>query len=141
MTQVALIAVAERHCRFEKNVAGDFYTTGECLRCNTPEEAAPDLLAELSAENSDTYFIRQPISPAEVEQACEAILSCCMDALRYGGTDPDIIRRLGNRPSSSDFVLPGGPVRFPGENDFSWEGQAGSPKNWFSHFWKRLHRP
>ena len=140
MAHDVLIAVAERHPRFEKNVAGDFYTTGDCLQCNVPEEAAPDLLAELNSENSDTYFIKQPISPAEVEQACNAILSCCMDALRYGGTDPNIIRRLGNRASSSDFVLPGGPVRFPGENDFSWQSQDGSPMGWFSRFWKRFHR-
>jgi hypothetical protein len=82
----------------------------------------------------------KPISPAEVEQSCNAILSCCMDAVRYGGTDPNIIRRLGNRASSSDFVLPGGPIRFPGENDFSWQSQDGSPMGWFSRFWKRFHR-
>jgi hypothetical protein len=140
MPQENLIAISERHHRFEKNVAGDFYTTGDCMQCNVPEEAAPDLLAELTAENIDTYFIRQPTSAAEVEQACKAVLSCCADALRYGGTDPDIIRRLGNRPSSSDFLLPGGPIRFPDENDFSWEIRDGGPKSWFARFWKRFQR-
>ena len=106
--------------RFEKNVPVDFYTTGDCLACGCPEEEAPELFAPLEDENWDTYFIRQPANPGEVERACRAVTACCTDAIRYGGTDPAIIRRLGNRAAHSDHVLPGGPVRFPGENGYSW---------------------
>ncbi len=111
--------------RFEKNMPGDFYTTGECLACGAPEAAAPELLATLNDENWDTYFVRQPCTPTEIEHACAALLSCCTDSIRYGGNDPDIIRRLGNRFASSDNVLPGGPIRYPGENDYSWRHAYG----------------
>jgi hypothetical protein len=93
--------------RFEKNAPGPFYTTGECMACGAPEVEAPELLAPLEGENFDTYFVRQPETPDEVERACRAVESCCVSALRYGGTDPEIIRRLGNDPEHCDHVLPG----------------------------------
>lgn len=106
--------------RFEKNAPWPFYATGGCTACGTPESEAPDLLAPLTEENWDTYFVRQPATPEEIERACCAVEVCCLNALRYGGTDPTVIRRLGNRPDYCDHPLPGGPVRMPGENDYSW---------------------
>ncbi len=99
--------------RFEKNVAGDFYTTGECLACDAPESEARDLLAPLEDDNFDTYFVRQPETAEEIERACRALEVCCVAALRYGGTDPKIIRRLGNDPEYCDHLLPGGLVPRP----------------------------
>jgi hypothetical protein len=101
-----------RH-RFRKNVPGPFYTTGDCLACDTPEHEAPDLLAPLTGDNYDTYFVRQSATPDEVERACRALEVCCAIALRYGGTDPNIIRRLGNDPDYCDRLLPGGPIPRP----------------------------
>ena len=92
--------------RFPKNVPGPFYTTGECLSCGTPEAEAPECLAPLDETNGDTYFLRQPETPEEIERACRAIEVCCADALRYGGTDPAILRRLGNNPLCCDHPLP-----------------------------------
>jgi hypothetical protein len=99
--------------RFEKNVAGDFYTTGECLACDAPESEARDLLAPLEDDNFDTYFVKQPETAAEIERACRALEVCCVAALRYGGTNPDVIRRLGNDPIYCDHLLPGGLVPRP----------------------------
>ena len=99
--------------RFRKNVPGPFYTTGNCLACDAPEHEAPDLLAPLTGDNYDTYFVRQPVTPDEVERACRALEVCCAAALRYGGTDPNIIRRLGNEPDYCDHLLPGGPIPRP----------------------------
>ena len=99
--------------RFRKNVPGPFYTTGDCLACDAPEHEAPDLLAPLTGNNADTYFVRQPTTPDEVERACRALEVCCVAALRYGGTDPNIIRRLGNEPDYCDRLLPGGPIPHP----------------------------
>ena len=92
---------------------GPFYTTGECLACDAPEQEAADLLAPLRGDNCDTYFVRQPTTPAEVERACRALEVCCVAALRYGGKDPNIIRRLGNDPEYCDQLLPGGPIPRP----------------------------
>lgn len=59
--------------RFEKNVAGDFYTTGDCMACDAPEAEARDLLAPLENDNWDTYFVRQPETAEEIERACRAL--------------------------------------------------------------------
>lgn len=117
-----------RH-RFRKNVPGPFYTTGDCLACDAPEYEAPDLLAPLTYNNSDTYFVRQPVTPDEVERACRALDSCCVAALRYGGSDPNIIRRLGNDPLYCDRLLPGGPIPRPEWVSQPWtSGAAEGPK-------------
>lgn len=105
--------------RFPGNVAGPFYTTGhacigesrfdgmmaDCLQCEAPEHEAPDLLAKLDNGNLNTYFIRQPTSPDEIERACNALLVCCVWALRYGGRNREIIRRLGNSPECCDYII------------------------------------
>jgi hypothetical protein len=92
--------------RFIKNVPGPFYTTGECLACMQPESIAPELLAPLDESNSDTYFVRQPKTPQDVELACRAALSCCVSSIRYGGDDLSIIRRLGNSAEYCDHPIP-----------------------------------
>ena len=122
-----------RHVRFPKNVAGPFYTTGTCLACAAPEAEAPELLAPLSDDNYETYFVRQPSTPEETEKACRAIEVCCVAALRYGGEDPAIIRRLGNRPEYCDTILRDGPVRLPWESDAQW--QAVRSGKWWQ-FWR-----
>jgi len=68
--------------RFHKNVEGSFYTTGECMACGAPELQAPNLLATLEGDNSDTYFVRQPADADGIEQACRAAEVCCVNALR-----------------------------------------------------------
>jgi hypothetical protein len=45
---------------FEKNAPGAFYSTGGCTACGAPEAEAPTLLAPLTDDNLDTYFVRQP---------------------------------------------------------------------------------
>jgi hypothetical protein len=99
--------------RFPKNAPGAFYTLGsvaedgtwcgQCLACTIPESEAPTLLAPLTDENSDTYFIRQPETADEIEQACSAVEVCCVDAIRYGGKELDIIERLGS--DHCDFAV------------------------------------
>jgi hypothetical protein len=67
---------------------------------------APELLAPLDEINTETYFLRQPTTPEEIEHACQAIEGCCADALCYGGNDPSIIERLDNNPGYCDHLLP-----------------------------------
>jgi uncharacterized protein (TIGR02996 family) len=91
--------------RCSLNVVGPFYTCGDCLFCGAPEAEALDLLAELDLGNNTTYFVRQPRTTAEIERACQAAMVCCVADLRYGGTDPKIIKRLGNDPLYCDYFL------------------------------------
>lgn len=123
-------ATPARH--FEKSAPGPFYTTGECLACGAPEVEAPGLLAPLEGENYDTYFVRQPSTPEEVEQACRALEACCVNALRYGGQDAVIIRRLGNDPQYCDHLLPGGPTPTPPW----WQDEIKSRSKRWWQFWR-----
>jgi hypothetical protein len=123
------------HPRFPKNVSGPFYTTGACLACGAPETEAHDLLAPLTDDNYDTYFVRQPSTAEQVERACRAAEVCCLSALRYGGHDPPILRRLGNRPEYCDHPMPGGPVRLHWETDAQWEDIAPPSRRWWQ-FWR-----
>lgn len=91
--------------RYPLNAPGPFYTTGQCLACEAPEAEAPELLAPLNGGNYTTYFVRQPVTPEEVEHACKAIGVCCVMDLRYGGTDRAIIASLGNDPITCDYVI------------------------------------
>jgi hypothetical protein len=93
--------------RFAKNAPGPWYTTGQCAQCGAPQEAAPELFAPLTDENRDTYFVRQPVTPEEIERACRAAQACCVSAVRYGGIDATVVRRLGNTAEFSDYVLDG----------------------------------
>src|SRR5687768_3321427 len=124
--------------RLERNVAGPFYTTGDCTACGAPEAEAPDLLAPIDADNYETYFVRQPVTAAEIERACRAAEVCCLSAVRYGGTDPAIIRRLGNRPEFCDHLLDEPPRRFSWESDAQWNrvqpAPGDAPRRWWK-FW------
>lgn len=110
-----LVAVCRAHAEYGPphqhanrcplNVLGTFYTLGTCLACEAPEVEAPDMLAPLTGGNYTTYFVRQPETAEEVERACSAVRVCCVMDLRYGGTDPRIIERLGNDPLACDFVI------------------------------------
>jgi hypothetical protein len=91
--------------RHPRNVHGPFYTTGGCLACGAPESEAPALLAELTDDQLETFFVRQPTTPMEVEAACRAAQVCCVSSLRYAGKDPAIIRRLGNTPEFCDHLI------------------------------------
>ena len=106
--------------RLDKNAPGDWYTTGECTACGAPEDEAPDLFSPLTDANLETYFARQPITPDEVARACRAAEVCCVSAVRYGGRDPAVLRRLGNSGEYCDFVvteggevLPASPRQLP----------------------------
>ena len=101
-----------RH-RLHLNAPGDWYTTGDCMACGAPEAEAPELFAPLEGENYETYFLRQPASPTEVERCCKAAAACCLSAVRYGGRMRAIIRALGNNPDVCDYIVAwwGGVVR------------------------------
>jgi hypothetical protein len=65
------------------------------MRCCLVHEEAPELLNDPAVEFQQCYFRRQPQTPEEIEHAIRAIGVSETAALRYGGTDQAIIRRLG----------------------------------------------
>ncbi len=85
--------VGQRH---PKNAAGDFYGDADrccCFGACEPVEIAPDLIG-YQEEPEGCYFKRQPTTPAEVDQAIDALRYAFVENLRYGGSDPAIVQRL-----------------------------------------------
>lgn len=84
----------EQRERYPLNAAGDFYVENEaCMTCMAPHVQAPELMA--FDETADhCYFKRQPANREELERAIAAVCFSEIQALRYGGTDEYVLRRL-----------------------------------------------
>jgi len=75
------------------NAEGDFYVVKDmCITCLAPEHEAPELMG--LDEATGCYFRRQPQTREELEHAIEAVHASCVAALRYAGSDPEILERL-----------------------------------------------
>ncbi|WP_027421105.1 ferredoxin [Crocinitomix catalasitica] len=83
---------------------GDFYVTkDECITCGAPEAEAPDIIEHSKKDEfGQCYFKKQPESETELDQAIKAMMVSCVSALRYGGKDEKIIKRLYEN-DMSDF--------------------------------------
>jgi hypothetical protein len=86
-----------------KSCQENFYVQqGCCLSCGVPQSVAPTLVGWLDTKNSTgCYWIRQPRTAQELEQAIRIIHEQELDCHRYAGTDPKVIRKLP--PSQCDF--------------------------------------
>jgi hypothetical protein len=79
--------------RHPANMSGDFYVEdGVCITCLAPEQEAPELLG--MHPEGHCSFKKQPSTPEEIERAIEAVRVSCVAGLRYGGNNPEILRRL-----------------------------------------------
>jgi hypothetical protein len=88
--------------RVPENAPADFYVeAGLCTRCCLVHGEAPDLLNDPNQPFEECFFRRQPQTPQEIEAAISAIGVSEMGALRYGGTDPEIIAKLRARHCAS----------------------------------------
>lgn len=88
---------ADRH---PDNATGDFYVECDaCISCEAPYFEAPDLMGRpaSSPNNYGCFFWRQPSTPEETARACEAVAVSCVEAVRYSGKDPKILRTLYDR--------------------------------------------
>jgi len=72
---------------------GDFYIrNGECITCGAPQAEAPDIIEH--GLDGHCYFKKQPQTETELDQAINAMMVSCISALRYGGTEEKILKRL-----------------------------------------------
>lgn len=84
--------------RVPENARGDFYVeAGFCTRCCLPHGKAPELLNDAEQDFQECFFRRQPQTPEEVDRAISALCVSEVCALRYAGTDPEIIAKLRSR--------------------------------------------
>ena len=81
-----------------KNAGGGFYVlNGECIACGVPHHVAPELIeweADAEGRPSHCFFRKQPETALELIHAIKAISGSCCDALRYRGSDPEVIDKL-----------------------------------------------
>ena len=81
-----------------KNAPGGFYVlNGECTACGVPHHVAPELIEwdrDLEGRPDHCYFRKQPATAVELIHAVKAIEGSCCGALRYCGSDPEIIQKL-----------------------------------------------
>lgn len=84
--------------RVPQNAPGDFYVqSGLCTRCCLPHGEAPELLNDEKQDFRECFFRRQPQTPEEVDSAIRALWVSEMCALRYAGTNPEVIAQLRAR--------------------------------------------
>ena len=77
-----------------KNAPGPFYVeNGCCITCLAPHFEAPTLMG-LDELEGHCFFQKQPESDQELYRAIRAVNVSEVQCLRYGGNDPDILRRL-----------------------------------------------
>jgi hypothetical protein len=88
--------------RVPENSPGDFYVRANlCTQCCLVHGAAPELLNDLKESFKECFFRRQPQTPEEVDRALSAIAVSEMCALRYGGTDPEILAKMRGKGLAS----------------------------------------
>ena len=79
--------------RHGQNVDGPFYVmSDDCMACGAPELYASRLMSHDS--HGQCFFARQPANPEETTEAIEGTWASCCGALRYGGTDSEILVRM-----------------------------------------------
>ena len=80
--------------RFPKNAPGPFYVVNDqCITCMAPEYEAPDLMG-FDEEANHCYFKKQPSTPEELGRAARAVWASCCGAVKYGGDDPKVKRKI-----------------------------------------------
>src|SRR5207247_861312 len=87
----------EKRQRYPLNVPGDFYVeNGMCIACTAPEREAPELMSHdpVAHAGYHCYFQRQPETAQELDLAISAVNVGCCGAVRYGGRNASVIRRL-----------------------------------------------
>jgi hypothetical protein len=78
------------------NKPGPFYTTTECIICDGPPQYAPEHMSLnwVCGEATACRFFEQPRSQDELDRVFEAFEASCVAALRYRGTNKEILRQM-----------------------------------------------
>lgn len=86
------------------NAPGPFYVAKHhCIICALPNQTAPRNMAwsDLSHRRSDgceipshCRVLKQPTTAEEDEEMIQALITSCVEAIRYRGKDPGILKRL-----------------------------------------------
>ena len=81
------------------NEPGPFYVTTQCIICGLPPETAPQNISfdcDCKGPRS-CRFHKQPTNQEELDLVLEAMWGSCVEAVRYRGTDAEILRQIKKR--------------------------------------------
>lgn len=72
-----------------------FYVQPECcIGCGVPQSVAPDLVGWTNEHHPQCYWIKQPETAAELNQAIKLFRMQELGCHRYSGNDPAILQTL-----------------------------------------------
>lgn len=92
----------------EANVPGPFYVCdGCCTACDVPFHGTPDLFSY--DDQNHCYVSKQPESKSDTTRMIRTLLSSELECIRYGGSDPEVLRRLAESGNAhlSDVPIEG----------------------------------
>jgi ferredoxin len=76
--------VADKNSRFQQNVLGKYYVDDQCIACDACCVEAPKFFA--MNDNDGHAFVKlQPITPAEIAEAENALAACPVEAIGNNG--------------------------------------------------------
>lgn len=92
----------------KNNVPGSFYVCdGCCTACDVPFDGTSDMFTYDS--DMHCYVSKQPETKDDLTRMIRTLLSTELECVRYRGSDPDVLRRLGESGSAhlSDIPIEG----------------------------------
>lgn len=76
--------MADKNSKFAENVPGKYYVDDQCIACDACCVEAPKFFA--MNDNDGHAFVKlQPITPAEMEEAENALAACPVEAIGNNG--------------------------------------------------------
>ena len=76
--------MADSNSRFKDNILGKYYVDDQCIACDACCVEAPKFFA--MNDNDGHAFVKlQPLSPAEIEEAENALAACPVEAIGNNG--------------------------------------------------------
>ena len=76
--------MADQNSRYKENVLGRYYVDDQCIACDACCVEAPKFFA--MNDNEGHAFVKlQPITPAEIEEAENALAACPVEAIGNNG--------------------------------------------------------
>lgn len=76
--------MADKNSRFKQNLPGKYYVDDQCIACDACCVEAPRFFA--MNDNDGHAFVKlQPLSPAEIQEAENALAACPVEAIGNDG--------------------------------------------------------
>lgn len=76
--------MADKNSKYSDNVAGKYYVDDQCIACDACCVEAPRFFA-MNDDDGHAYVKLQPVTPADMEEAENALAACPVEAIGNNG--------------------------------------------------------